>query len=122
MPPVKRRGLQKPKHTRQTLKRLFSYMASYKALWIVVVLCVILDAGANITGTYLLKPALNIYVVPYINAQNVDLTAFARLLALMGIIYIVGAIASYLNNRIMLLISTRTLYKIRTDLFSHMEC
>ena len=121
MPPVKRRGLQKPKHTRQTLKRLFSYMASYKALWIVVVLCVILDAGANITGTYLLKPALNIYVVPYINAQNVDLTAFARLLALMGIIYIVGAIASYLNNRIMLLISTRTLYKIRTDLFSHME-
>ena len=121
MPPVKRRGLQKPKHTKQTLNRLFSYMASYKALWIVVVLCVILDAGANITGTYLLKPALNIYVVPYINAQNVDLTAFARLLALMGIIYIVGAIASYLNNRIMLLISTRTLYKIRTDLFSHME-
>jgi len=121
MPPVKRRGLQKPKHTRQTLNRLFSYMASYKALWIVVVLCVILDAGANITGTYLLKPALNIYIVPYINAVDVDLTAFARLLALMGIIYIVGAIASYLNNRIMLLISTRTLYKIRTDLFSHME-
>ena len=121
MPPVKRRGLQKPKHTRQTLKRLFSYMASYKALWFVVVLCVILDAGANITGTYLLKPALNIYIVPYINAVDVDLTAFARLLALMGIIYIVGAIASYLNNRIMLLISTRTLYKIRTDLFSHME-
>ena len=121
MPPVKRRGLQKPKHTRQTLKRLFSYMASYKALWFVVVLCVILDAGANITGTYLLKPALNIYIVPYINAVDVDLTAFARLLALMALIFIVGAIASYLNNRIMLLISTRTLYKIRTDLFSHME-
>lgn len=121
MPPVKRRGIQKPKNTKQALKRLFSYMTSYKALWVVVVLCVILDAGANIAGTYLLKPALNNYVVPFIAQKDVDMTPFALLLGLMATIYIVGALASYLNNRIMLLISTRTLYKIRTDLFSHME-
>ena len=50
MPPVKRRGVQKPKDAAKTIKRLFSYMTHFKVLWVFVVLCVILDAGANIAG------------------------------------------------------------------------
>jgi ATP-binding cassette subfamily B protein len=36
-------------------------------------------------------------------------------------IYLVGVIASYAYNRLMLNISTGTLYKMRVDLFTHME-
>ena len=121
MPPVKRRGVQKPKDAAKTIKRLFSYMTHFKVLWIFVVLCVILDAGANIAGTYLLKPALNDYIVPLIKAENPDLSEFIKLLFIMAGLYIIGAAGSYLNNRMMLVISTKTLLKIRTDLFSHME-
>ena len=39
----------------------------------------------------------------------------------MGAVYALGAVSSYLNNRIMLLISTNTLLKIRTALFAKME-
>ncbi len=121
MPPVRRRGVQKPKNAQKTIKRLISYMGKFKTLWIFVVLCVLIDAGANIAGTYMLKPALNEYIVPFIGKENVDLSAFLKLLSIMAVIYILGALGSYINNRIMLHISTQTLFRIRTDLFRKME-
>ena len=121
MPPVRRKGIQKPKNAKKTVKRLFGYMADFKALWVLVVLCVVVDAGANVAGTYLLKPALNNYIMPFIHQKDADLSAFVRLLIFMGALYTAGAAGSYLNNRIMLLISTKTLLKIRTELFSKME-
>ena len=39
----------------------------------------------------------------------------------MGIIYASGAVATFGYNRIMINVSTSTLYKIRTDMFTHMQ-
>lgn len=111
----------KPKHIRKTLKRLLHYMGSYKLLFLPLFLCVLLNSGAMIAGTYLLRPALNNYIIPFIGSKNPDLTGFFRLLCGMAVIFIMGAVAGYINNRIMLTISTGTLYRIRTDMFTHME-
>ncbi len=111
----------KPIDTKKTLTRLISYMGKYKLLYIPVFLCVLITSGAMISGTYLLKPALNKYIIPLIGQQNPDTTEFVKLLSLMAVIYTCGAIAGYVNNRIMLKISTGTMFKIRTDMFSHME-
>ena len=66
----------KPKNVRQTLKRLFSYMGGHSILLIPVMLCVLISSGAMIAGTYMLKPALNNYIIPLIGHQNPDLTQF----------------------------------------------
>lgn len=115
------RGTEKPRNTRKTVLRLISYMGRFKALWPVVFLFVIVSALADVAGTYLLKPALNNYIVPFIGKENVDLTAFVRLILTMLAIYVAGALSSFGSERILLYISTKTLFNIRRDLFHHME-
>lgn len=121
MPPVKLRGTEKPLNTKKTIARLISYMGKFKILWPLVFIFVIIAALAEVGGTYLLKPALNDYIVPFIGSHNVDLSAFLRLILFMLLIYICGALSSYASERILIYISTKTLFNIRSDLFHHME-
>ncbi len=115
------RGTDKPRNTKKTVLRLISYMGRFKALWPLVFLFVIVSALADVAGTYLLKPALNDFIVPLIGKKNVDLSAFARLIFTMLAIYAAGALSSFGSERLLLYISTKTLFNIRRDLFHHME-
>ncbi|MBP3417011.1 MAG: ABC transporter ATP-binding protein, partial [Spirochaetaceae bacterium] len=111
----------KPQNIRKTIKRLLSYMGEQRLLLIPVVICVFISSGATIAGTYLLKPLLNQYIIPLIGQEDPNLSSFVSLLLLMALIYILGAVAGYLNGRIMLTVSTGTLLRIRTAMFRHME-
>ncbi len=121
MPPVRMRGTQKPLHTKKTLKRLVSYMGAFKMLWPVVFLCVIVSALAEVFGTYLLKPAIDDYIMPLLGKQNPNLSAFAHLCLLIIAVYAFGVLASFCSERILIFISTKTLCNIRKDLFHHMQ-
>ena len=121
MPPVKMRGTQRPKNTKKTIRRLVSYMGRFKSLWIFVFLFVILSALAEVAGAYLLKPAINDYILPLIGKENPDLEGLIRLVLTMIAVYVIGAFSSYGSERILIFISTNTLCNIRKDLFHHME-
>ena len=119
MPPQK--GFGKPKNTKKTIGRILQYMGKFKALWLVVFLCVIVSSGASVIGTYLIKPALNNYIIPMIGQQHPDFAGFARLLIGVLILFGVGVFASWCNSRLMIYISTNLLYNVRCDLFSRLE-
>lgn len=113
--------MQKPKNTKKTLLRLFSYFGKYKLMLCFVVFCIIFTSGAMILGTALLQPTLDEFIIPFIGQQNPDLSRFLALLSIMFAIYLISAVAQWANNRIMLHISTNTLFRIRTELFEAME-
>lgn len=113
--------MQKPQNVGKTIKRILKYLTEYKALLVAVIFCILFSSAAMIVGTGLLRPILNDYIVPFVGQQNPDLSKFVSILCTMIVVYIIGAVASYANNRIMVHISTKTLYKIRTELFSHLE-
>lgn len=113
--------MQKPKNTGKTIKRLFSYLSEFKLHLVLVFCCILVSAGAGILGNYMLKPALNDFIIPLIGAENPDFTPFITMLCKMLVIFLFGAAATYANSRLMLNISTRILYKIRTQLFTQME-
>ncbi len=119
MPPVKMRGTQKPKNTKRTVLRLISYMGKFKLLWPAVFLCVTISSLAGVAGAYFLKPALNDYILPFVGAESPDLKPFARLIFIMTGIYLLGAASSFITERILIYISTKTLCTIRKDLFHH---
>ena len=121
MPPVRNKGFGKPKDAKKTIGRILQYMGKFKALWLVVFLCVIVSSGASVIGTYLIKPALNNYIIPLIGKQNPDFTGFAKLLIGVLALFCVGVLASWCNSRLMLYISTNLLYNVRCDLFSRLE-
>lgn len=120
MPPVKK-GFAKPKNAKKTISRLLRYMGSYKYFWILVFICVLLSSGASVLGSYLIKPALNDYIIPLIGKQNPDFSGFLKLLAGVFCLFLVGVLASWINNRLMLHISTNLLFNVRIDLFSKLE-
>src|SRR5574344_660094 len=121
MPPVRNHAGAKPKNAGQTIKKLFIYMGHYKALWPFVLLFVLVSSGAGVAGTYFLKPAINQFILPLIGHQHPELSGFIHLLMLMLALYAAGACSTWVYQRIMLYISTQTLYTIRTDLFSRLE-
>ena len=120
MPPVKK-GFAKPKNAKKTIARLLKYMGSYKYFWILVFICVLLSSGASVLGSYLIKPALNDYIIPLIGKQNPDFSGLLKLLAGVFCLFLVGVLASWINNRLMLHISTNLLFRVRIDLFSKLE-
>ncbi len=127
MPPVRTRGLGKPKNVKKTIGRLIAYMGKFKALWFVVFLCVIINSGASLIGTYLIKPAINNYIIPMTKAAMAgesiapQMADFARLLIGVLVLFLVGVLASWCNQRLMLYISTNLLFNVRTDLFNKLE-
>ena len=49
-------GYKRPKDTKKTIRHLLVYLGMHKWSFLLVALLVLISAGANITGTYLLKP------------------------------------------------------------------
>jgi len=114
------RSVGKPKNVKQTLKRLLAYMLDYKLQLAVVFVTLILSSLAGVAGTYFLKPIIN-DLTRFVGQRSPDLSSFIRTLFIMGIIYAVGTLSSFVYNRIMLNVSTGTMRKIRLDMFRHMQ-
>ncbi len=113
----------KPKSASKTFFRVIGYMFRQKWVLAIVLVLVLLNAGAGVAGTYFLKPILNDYIVPLIgkNTTAADLLPFIRMLAVMGGIYLLGALSGYACNRLMIQVSNQTLNAVRRDLFNSLQ-
>jgi len=120
--PRKQLTYQKPKSTGKTLARVLGYMLHKKWMLIMVALFVIISSGAGVAGTYFLKPLINC-IIPLIgkHPQGADFLPFIKMIVIMGIIYLFGALSSYVYSRFMIQISNGALNTIRKDLFNSMQ-
>ena len=123
MPGPRPMQMAKPKSASKTFSRVLGYMFRQKWLLCVVLLLVLLSAGAGVAGTYFLKPILNDYIVPFIGKETTlaDLWPFIRMLMVMAGIYLIGTFSGYFCNRIMIRISNQTLNSVRGDLFNSLQ-
>ena len=111
----------KPKNAKGTFRRLVSYLAPHKGKLLLVAGCIIISTAASATGTFLLKDVVNSYITPLIGQAAPDLMLFARFLILMMGMYLAGAVTTLVYNRLMMIVSTGTLNRMRKDMFLHME-
>lgn len=113
----------KPKSASKTFFRVIGYMFRQKWVLAIVLALVLVNAGAGVAGTYFLKPILNDYIVPFIGKSTTaaDLLPFIRMLAVMGGIYLLGALSGYACNRLMIQVSNQTLNAVRRDLFNSLQ-
>lgn len=112
----------KPKNTFKTIKRIFSYVFNFKIQLFFVFVAIILSSLARIVGTGFLKVIIDKYIEPILRTQNYKLmSGFISTLCFMGVIYYGGVLCTYFYNRIMINVASKTLYKIRIDLFNKME-
>lgn len=108
-------GYKRPKDTKKTMKHLLVYLGFHKWSFALVALLVFISAGANIMGTYLLKPVINRFIVPG------DTPGLIRAVLGMGAMYLCGVLATFGYNRLMIITSQKVIREIRSDLFAHTQ-
>lgn len=114
-------GSFRPKNTKKTIARIAKMLLPYKWLLLLVAACIAVSSVANIYGSRFIMTAIDDYIASNIGKPNVDFIPFIKALAMMGSVYLVGVIASFVYQRLMLTVTAGTLHKVRSDLFSHLE-
>jgi ATP-binding cassette subfamily B multidrug efflux pump len=111
----RRFSVEKPKNISLTMRRLWGYLKINKTGLFTVVLFILINISASLTGSYLLRPLINDYIIPK------DVSGLMHMLGIMLVIYVAGATAAYLQSRLMIIISQRTVNQLRNDLFKKLQ-
>lgn len=106
----------------KTLKRLFNFVVSrHKKTCIVVFLLIVVSSIANVSGSIFIKSLIDDYITPYLNSTNPNFTPLLNAILKMIAIYVIGVIATYTFNRLLINVSQGSLKEIRDSMFEHME-
>ena len=110
----------KPKHSRATLGRIFSYVGAFKKRLVLVLLCMLLTTAASLAGGYVLRPVINRIADASVSAGE-RVSYLAMMLGVLAAIYLTGVVGSWLQSRLMIGVSRSAIQKIRDDLFTKIE-
>ena len=105
----------KPIEAKKTFFRLMTYLAKDKKLLIVIGSLIIISIGCNLVGSYMIRPIINNYIIP----GNYE--GLLHILIILGVIYLIGVAAVYIQYRLLNRIGQRAVTRMRTDLFKKME-
>ena len=112
---AKKIGQKRPENLKQTLADLWSYLWKSKWSLFADLLLIMLGSAAGIVGTYFIRPLINDFIA------TKDVAGLAKMLGVIGVIYIIGAIANYFSGKIMITIGQQTIETMRKDLFDHIQ-
>lgn len=106
----------------KTVLRLLKYVfTTYKLQFFIVLVAIIVSSIASVLGIQFIQRLIDNYIVPLIGNQNPDFSLLLQAILNMAVIYIVGIVATYVYNRLMINISQGILNRIRTEMFDHMQ-
>ena len=108
-------GYQRPGDLKATVRRLLTYIIQYKALFVLVAVCLAISSLTSVAASYLVKPIINDYIIPG------DFPGLVKMCALLFGCYGLSALCSYTYARIMVRISQKTVAKLRQDLFDKLQ-
>ena len=105
----------------KTAKRLLSYIGNYKLRFALVIVCIIVSAGAGVVSSLFIQILIDNFITPMLTSGSKDFSGLLSMIMLMAAILGIGAVATLLYNRLMVVISQGIQKKIRDDLFAHMQ-
>ena len=114
--------LPKLKNPGTTLKRLIKYVGRrYTLQMILVVICIVTTAVANVKGTLFLRTLIDDYIMKLIGQAQPDFLPLEKALVRLVFIYALAALASLVQSVTMMFVSQGTMRSLRDELFAHMQ-
>lgn len=104
----------KPKNLKHTLRVFLSYLGRHKKMLAVVAVLVTISAGANLFGTYMIRPVVN-------GLADGDVHTLLRGVLITALIFGWGALAAYGYTQTMVKAAQQVVFDIRRDLFEHVQ-
>ena len=115
----------RPKVSKEVLKtagRLLKYVTKdYKISFVVVFVCILFSSAASVCVSLSLKFLLDDFIVPLIGHQAPNFGELYKALTVLGIIFLLGVIATFIYTRLMVKIGQGVLKHVRDDMFEHMQ-
>ncbi len=112
--------VEKPKDSKNTLKRLFKYLGASKYKLLALILLVILTALTQLAGPVFQKRAIDSIAItetnPSVNFNTLTVSLFG-----MAGVYLIGVVFNFLQGWIGAGLSQRTVRILRSDMFSKMS-
>ena len=114
--------MNKAKYSKRTVLRLMKYIVGIHPFqFACVCVAIIISALANIASPLFLMVLVDDYITPMVESGSTDFTAMWQTVALMGAVYLVGVLCTYIYNRLMVNIGQGVQRKIRDDAFTKMQ-
>ena len=114
-------GPQNRKVSKDTIKRLLGYLSAYKLQLVLVTICILLSAVASVVSSLFLRTLIDDYIAPLLLQAVPDFSGLFRVMMQMAMIFLVGIVATFLYNRIMVVAAQGVLKTIRDEMFAHMQ-
>ena len=111
----------KTKKSKTALRLLKYVFTTYKLQFFIVFVAIVISAFANVMGIQFIQRLIDEYIVPLIGNQNPDFSSLLQAILSMAVVYIIGVLATYIYNRLMINLSQGILNRIRTEMFEHMQ-
>ena len=109
--------------TMKTLGRLLKYLFRYyKGSMIAVLVCIAVTAAAGISSSVFLEILVDEVIVPGIaDGYSAVAQTLTTVILSMAAIYVVGLVCSFLYTRLMAVVTSAFLKRVRTDMFNKMQ-
>ena len=114
------RGGAKPKNTIKTLGRLLAYLSHERKLLICALVSALVFTVASLTSSYMLRPVLNTLTEKGRTVAE-RTSSLAIGIALMAVVYAISIASQWLQQRLMLAVSQRSLKRMRSDLYTKLQ-
>ncbi|MEC1651992.1 ABC transporter ATP-binding protein [Bacillus vallismortis] len=105
----------KAKDAKGTLKRIWSYLAERKGLLILVMLMVVISAIFGLLGPFVIGKAIDHFIV------GKTVSGLTPVLLLLLSIYVIQSLSLWFQNYWMITISQGTVFRMRSELFTHLH-
>ena len=106
---------QKPRNSKRTLLRLFSYLIQEEKKLPIILVLLVLNIATTLATSYLLRPIINDYIIPQ------RFKEFIYMLILLAAIYLSNSIIILIQNKMLIHLGQNSVTRLRRDLFAKME-
>ena len=113
----------KPKNMKKTVSRLASYLVQERMWLIIAMVCTVVNTVATLAGSYLLRPIINtfIYYDEKDSAVAGRIHGLFLALLILAVVYMISIATQWIQQRLMLTVSQRTLKHVRNDLYCKVQ-
>lgn len=110
------------KQQRQVLLRLFGFvMKNYRLSIVTVLVCIVVSSITSLCSTLFTRTLIDDYITPLTQAARPEYSSLLQALFRLGLILLLGVIASYAYNRLMINVSQGTMLRLRKQIFERMQ-
>ena len=115
------KNFRKAKDPKKTLLRILSYLKKYIPVLILVLVCILVGAYAQIIGSTALGDLVDEFILPMVASGNADYGPLTQFIFKIAGVFVLGIVASFLQSYLMVGVTQGTQKTIRDELFTKMQ-